>query len=451
MRNLGSRTTEDNYGFTVLTDYAKYVEAADGSVHSYTFKIERDEPSDLLENIVFTLQEDETYRSTLVSYHFPDFDTIGINYLDIDFDSDTVLNTIQQRDCISWFSCEQWTYFCDDCDNAPGEGSWSCTAYSYNQVCSTVETIDAGDSGGGGTSTGSGVQDNSGNQWDDTVWNGGGGGDSDGVVSSPTSDCNARGRLTITDGNGCGFQDDPECQKIKEVMNKPIGDGGKIQQVVQALSPFTSENFEVSMTIDNQNNIQAEQGVQGTAGVSFETNPTNPYAVVAHTHDAFGLDGSGTFSVFSFDDLRYLAQTIHNDKIDGTFVTILMTNKGTRYAMTINDTSKILDLFYYTVVDFPSTTEEINRYMESKQQLEPLFEEYYNLRNENRKIRVTPSDNNITAEQFNETTLKHFLKFLDEGDAGVSLYEANEDFSNFQPVTLDIMGNVKRNQAPCMF
>ncbi|HLU86061.1 MAG TPA: hypothetical protein VKZ45_11335 [Vicingaceae bacterium] len=56
------------YGFYIDTDVATYMENANGSYHSYTFLVIRDNPAVALENLLFSLQEDGTYTVSIVSY-----------------------------------------------------------------------------------------------------------------------------------------------------------------------------------------------------------------------------------------------------------------------------------------------------------------------------------------------------------------------------------------------
>ncbi len=58
---------DSEHGFTINTDRVKYIE--DGSsYHSYTFPILRDVDNGLLENLVFSLQEDGSYDTFIVTY-----------------------------------------------------------------------------------------------------------------------------------------------------------------------------------------------------------------------------------------------------------------------------------------------------------------------------------------------------------------------------------------------
>ncbi|MCX7551371.1 hypothetical protein [Xanthomarina sp. F2636L] len=57
------------YDFYIDTDVATYMENTNGSYHSYTFPVIRDNPTVALENILFSLQADGTYKVSLVSYN----------------------------------------------------------------------------------------------------------------------------------------------------------------------------------------------------------------------------------------------------------------------------------------------------------------------------------------------------------------------------------------------
>ena len=46
------------HGFTINTDYGKYIESQDGSYKSYTFPVKREEETEELENLTVSLQEE---------------------------------------------------------------------------------------------------------------------------------------------------------------------------------------------------------------------------------------------------------------------------------------------------------------------------------------------------------------------------------------------------------
>ena len=68
--NIQNKTVVSNeYGFTIDTDQANYIESADASYHSYTFYIQRDIETDALENLLFSLKPDGTYKISLIAYN----------------------------------------------------------------------------------------------------------------------------------------------------------------------------------------------------------------------------------------------------------------------------------------------------------------------------------------------------------------------------------------------
>lgn len=207
------------HGFTIDTDIAKYVETIDETSHSYTFIITRDTPTQITENLVITLQNDGTYQTSIVSYYFPDFDNIGIKNEPIDFDSATILNQLQLRDCISWFSCAAWGNGGDSENTTP-----SCTAYTYNQVCdqnASIEDVpgDGGGGGGGSTNTG-GTNYNDGSQWNGTVWTSGGGGG--GTTTGGTSGNNTDTGTTTTTSPFVDKNEVKRRNKLNEISSNPI-------------------------------------------------------------------------------------------------------------------------------------------------------------------------------------------------------------------------------------
>ena len=238
-----------------------------------------------------------------------------------------------------------------------------------------------------------------------------------------------------------------ECNKVTSFLNN---NQVNFQNVLQILDGFTSLNHEIVITADTQqSDVSVAEGTQGSGGVDINLNPTYSCITISHTHDAFGIDpdgdgvGSGTLSVFSYEDLMTLARILHNNKLDpGTFVAFLPTNKGTRYALTINDPTKFLDLFFYEIVENPITAEDKIRWVQSRQKLVPLYDEYYNIDIPGRKIKESDTDN--------ENVLKQFLTFLKRGDAGISIFETNANYDSFQPVRLNTLGaDIDRTQPPC--
>ncbi|MFD2916930.1 hypothetical protein [Psychroserpens luteus] len=200
--------------------------------------------------MVLTLQDDGTYNTAIVAYHFPDFNNIGIGRQEIDFDSDTIFDNMTSRVCIGWYSCTSWNYC--ECEEDP-----TCGAYSYDQVCTDdnqVEFAEAEESGSGTTtgstsgngSTSSGTTgENDVTQWDGTVWTSGGGGNGD----TDTDDTNTGGSTTTSSP----FILTPKtpCEK----MNKLKADTGFRAKMVELKTAADDENVENTFTLYNKTGL----------------------------------------------------------------------------------------------------------------------------------------------------------------------------------------------------
>jgi len=57
-----------NLGFYIETEEVTYMESEDGSYHSFTFQVVRDSPESKIENLVFSFQQDSTYKIKLFTY-----------------------------------------------------------------------------------------------------------------------------------------------------------------------------------------------------------------------------------------------------------------------------------------------------------------------------------------------------------------------------------------------
>ncbi|HET8809922.1 MAG TPA: hypothetical protein VFM65_06610 [Flavobacteriaceae bacterium] len=72
----GKNVPIEGYGFTVVTDYGKYIEIGDH--RSYTFLVVREEENGLLENLILTLEEDGTYSAVLLKYDLTESQIVQI-------------------------------------------------------------------------------------------------------------------------------------------------------------------------------------------------------------------------------------------------------------------------------------------------------------------------------------------------------------------------------------
>lgn len=75
---------------------------------------------------------------------------------------------------------------------------------------------------------------------------------------------------------------------------------------------------------------------------------------------------------------------------------------------------------------------------------EPIIEKYYDHKT-NALIKE-----NAQGEANNEQQLRYFMQFLEEADAGITVFETDENFNTFTELNLDGY-DVQRADEPCQF
>jgi len=219
-----------------------------------------------------------------------------------------------------------------------------------------------------------------------------------------------------------------ECKKIIDFLSDSQNQAFKLK--LQELSSNTNLNlnFEKGATLsENETNFTNYQGTPNQPQFIMTALPNNSYEAFVHTHPNIG---NGTLSVFSSDDLVAIATFIRNNKITGNFTAYLTTKKGTQYALTIQDPVKFLDFFFYLVIknqEDQLTPAENVKLFNSLFKSKPLMYKYFDIDNPSRKINAFDNDNN--------RVLRQFLNFMDEADAGFTLFDAAPTHSNEAPFT----------------
>lgn len=212
-----------------------------------------------------------------------------------------------------------------------------------------------------------------------------------------------------------------ECKKIADRIESAIGNLEYRDKIVDLAQNVTDTQNEHGMSVDTEGNF-----VTLTPGPSLQPNlnPTHKLVSFDHIHNDHP---DGTYSVFSFADLRTLSVLLDNDKIEvSEFVATLSTSKGTHYALTISDASKFKKFFYYwNNISSGSNIWTVEEWKESEKKATILEKIYYT----NKIPRIKQTDTN------NEAVLKEFLDFLRKADMGVTLFEADASFENFIEVT----------------
>lgn len=423
----------------------------------YTFKIESDTSGNKFYNLVVAMDESQSIRSTRILEYTPsDYwlqDTTQpfngmVKIQQNDIFSVTEINDLfsarSSDQCVSGVTAE-WE--CNYGNNhAPGEGQ-SCTSWEYIitvhwEPC--PETIDAGDSSGGG----GGFPVDGGNT------GGGGGGSSDGG-SGNNNDDNGNppddGENCIVDNNGNCLTDettpligdlgrDRECKKIKKVLEES---NPEFMTKVRDLKNKSNLTYETSIAVFEDNSVGEYQGVAGVSTVeTLPTSPSSDYVSMAHVHNE--TETIKSYSVPSVGDLQWIAGRYRDGHINSSkFVAFLATADGTYFALTISNINKYWEFFkFINLTNMSITVQERSEAADKAIEVNSLLELYYN-----REVNPLISPN-AQGTSNNEQQLKYFLQFLEKADAGVTVFESDENFSTFTKVNLN-GNNVERSENPC--
>lgn len=267
------------------------------------------------------------------------------------------------------------------------------------------------------------------------------------------------GGTGIAWNTGCiGLNQNPsdpaECAKIKSFLNNPANSTFKNSLLylsnLSGPQPPLNENFETGV-VSNVNipNATVYQGTANKPILMLPPNPSTPYNAIAHTHPNIP---PGAFSVFSPSDLTFLAALIADGKVTGDITLYLTTKKGTQYAMIVTDPQKLVDLFYSQIYanssKIPSngTTQFLandQKFNDAKKNYKKLFDTYFDKNTGS----IKETDTN------NEGVLTEFMNFLNEGDAGVKLFDASPvnpgdpPFDKFREI--ELINGVPVRKNPC--
>lgn len=218
-----------------------------------------------------------------------------------------------------------------------------------------------------------------------------------------------------------------DCKKLKETLDK----NNFRQQIVTLAGNVNDTANEHGVTMDTENNIT---NLTPAPSLTINLNPTDKYVAFGHIHNDHP---DGTYSVFSFADLRTLSTILHNGKIKTSeFVATLSTSKGTHYAFIISDKAKFKKFFYYWNNSMTAQNSEV--YLESFNSAKEIEDTFY--RSKDALIDQTDTDN--------ESVLSKFLDFIKLSDLGITLFESDATFQNFTVVYKDANSSeIKRQQC----
>ena len=284
--------------------------------------------------------------------------------------------------------------------------------------------------------------------WDD---DGEGGGDTGGGGGGTGGDpCSGRGSITgalpCGDPGGGGWDpipidDEPQqnpCDQVKAVANNVVN--ATYMQKVKDLGTSLNLNLNYEKTVSLIEGtppiITEGSGTSNNASAQLPDITGQKYLSFSHTHPNIP---PGTYSVFSFGDLRRMSMLLHSGQLESDkFVAYLSTYKGTYYALTISDMNKFSDFFYYYNNSGSSAQGNIIKWLESQNKANRVEQKYFQDK-VNPLIKETDIDNN--------NVLSMFLDFMKEANLGVTLFESNANFDTFTKVEKQSNGII--NRTPC--
>lgn len=426
IQNTKSKIVHDSINNFYFDDENGILIEKSNGYESYTFKVVKEVTFTFeLENIVFSKNGNE-FDVTLVKYELTPTEVQKIQN-NIIFDTTTkpeiealgrvmACNTRIDR-CIRGIDAEGNSFFIvtflDPCE---GSGGSSVTGSG---------TGSSGDSGNG----------NSGYQGLEPISNstgvswGGGGSSENGTL------------LTVAVGSGATGAALNPCKKFKKQKEELPA----LNQALINLEATKTQNHENGIFVDsnspNVQNLPASTAQGAAVGVPATSNGVK-YKVLAHTHDAVGPNGTGTYSIFSWADLSLVADLIRTEQMQDDIFTIYPASAdNTRYALTIDWPSAFSD--YFDVRTNPNDPSQTNFFNSEKYiKLSEKNDEYYNddsaVGSGKIGLATNPADDLII-----------FLKMLKDLKLDASIFEVDPTYTVFTKLTLNSNGTAVVPKAPC--
>ena len=426
----------ENVQFNLNLNSATYIEATDGSYHSYSFYIENYENNFNINNIVLSSTENGEYEADLVTYSLTEEERNQINNgIEMDLINKTTIKPfdINQINMYSRGGTCMILVAVDTVESCSAghnvsSCSTSCCGGCYNNVYEW-QSVDCGS----GASTGGTNSGSDGPRFDGSSGTGSSsGGSSDGSDPKATS-------LTGTDGS---IIKDP-CKNTRELLAQYP----EYRQKLIDLAQTVNEDHENAVGIYKDGTEFEESGTALNTFVDLNQNPNSKYIAIAHTHyETSTTPSEDTYSIFSPNDLQFYSQRLRENELDyRKFVAFLITGKGTRYALTINNKSKFLDFFKYVEINRKwengeaSTPEETNYVINT---IVPIYDKYF----DKESIPKAPIKKGNTD---NNEVLEAFLQFMDEADMGVNLFSIDDTFTNYTQLNYDTSEPNNIKETPC--
>lgn len=192
------------------------------------------------------------------------------------------------------------------------------------------------------------------------------------------------------------------CKKIKKLKEKIPS----LTQTLTDLSNTTNQDHENGIFADetvtntSTNPIQNMPNISNQGGsIKPNLNPSSKYIMMAHTHDVSGSTGNGTYSIFSWGDLATINRLIVEGHIKTSeFIFYVITADGTRYALTIENSNKLSEVFYY----IPENS-TMGSFVDGEKmmKMDKMRQQYYDSKENINAITITSDKNKDKKHSYN--------------------------------------------------
>jgi len=429
-KNSKTTQTSDIYTYLDVNEIMEVLDTINSTIHrNYSFKMINIDADPLtFYNLLVITDENTTQEPHIVKYVMNhDFaEQYFSNQVDLDAFQGTV-QKIQISEFLENTSLNKTTTNpCEPIDLIGGGGSTGSDAGDYGDGGDTGDIGDGGDGDGGHYDTDC-IRVSPSEVRCYTVWV------PDYTQRMTADPCDPFGQ----NESGIGFNIPDfaeslsrECDKIKNLFI----DNPSYKQKLISLATTVNQDHENAEGIYDDGTDFSMSGNSNQRFINLGDNPPHPFQSIAHTHFEFQspTDTIQTYSVFSPGDLEYMYRRLKENELDNDFVAFLITGKGTSYAMTIHSKFKFKAFFKYVDTyikwtNFQASTQEETDYYNNT--ISPIYEKYFDKATQPlAPIRTDNANNN--------EVLTEFLKFMDEANMGVTLFEVDANFENFERLKL---------------
>jgi hypothetical protein len=375
---LGKTVLASDGSFTINTEFATYIESDNGK-HSYTFKINRNNPEYLLENLVLSSNDSLGYVAYIAQYDINEHEyQMLIDNSSFNVSEKIILSKLNDNKIISTIFSKESIEIQTMCLNSVtqcefglhwgfngGSGNLGecdvphtfTTFYNWVECTETIEIVGGGGPGGDGSS-GGGSGDSTDSTYDgsDTNIHGNGG-----VTTAPT------------------LEEDEEIITPQDLCNDLASKDANpdfINYMADLKTRAANQNFESAYTMFQNASLGLQfsprydgslQEPEVNIGIGFTDTSADLNSVGAiHCH----LDDGTTFKIFSFSDIIALAEFADiSTRPTSEFGIYVVTSSGT-FCLKIKNKIQLKQMLTRMQMTLKTYEDDFDKYVKKEQGLD---------------------------------------------------------------------------------